>query len=181
MGQDVPPTLLNIGCGAIKLDGWIGVDAYGDPDVRHDLNVIPWPFKDNSVDKILAAHVFEHLENWWGAFEECVRILKPYGLLDFRVPHDSSSTALTYRDHLHVFSSNSFYGIEGTRCGTNNWAGSQPRLPMRIVSYQLIPFREYQRIFNLFPRIGRWLAIHGRNFIHEQRFIFEKLPPRSTP
>lgn len=172
------PVLLNIGCGSIRLDGWIGVDAYGEPDVKHDLNVTPWPFKDNSVDKILAAHVFEHLDNWWGAFLECVRILKPLGTLEVRVPHESSTTALGYRDHIRPFASCSWYGIEGTSCGTNAWASEEPRLPMRIVANYLKPFPKYQILFYWFPWIGRFCSFHMRNFIHEQRWVFEKLPQR---
>ena len=175
MGQNVTPTLLNIGCGKNTLPPpWINVDAYGDPDVKHDLNIIPWHFaEDQSVDQIAAWHIFEHLEQWWDAFKECARILKPGGTLEIRVPDESSASALTYRDHLHVFSPLSFNDLVGTRSGTNAWAAEQKRLPLKMVGYQQVPFKEYQWMFH-FPWLLRFCSRHMRNFIWEQRFIFQK-------
>ena len=107
------PVLLNMGRGINTEPDHINVDAYGRPDVVWDLNVTPFPWATNSVDGIQARHVFEHLENWWEAFVDCARILKPGGYLRIHVPDESSTTALTYRDHLRVFSLASFHGIQG--------------------------------------------------------------------
>ena len=168
------PVLLNIGCGRMILGGYINVDAYGDPDVKWDLNIIPWPFEDNSVDGILAAHIFEHLTNWWGAFGECARILKPGGQLNFRVPHISSSTATGYRDHINVFGPESFHGIEGTTSGTNTWAESENNsVPMKILYQELVVFKQY-RWMQRFPKLVIFLANHFRNFVWEHGFIFIK-------
>ena len=54
---------LNLGCGDIKSEGWVNVDKYDsfDADAVHDLEVIPWPFDDNSCDEISLIHVLEHL------------------------------------------------------------------------------------------------------------------------
>ena len=44
---------LNIGCGEFKKDGYINVDYYSvsEPDVKHDLNKFPYPFKPCPVTK----------------------------------------------------------------------------------------------------------------------------------
>ena len=54
---------LNLGCGSKILEGYTNVDKfdYYKPDTVHDLEVTPYPFKENSVDEILMSHVLEHI------------------------------------------------------------------------------------------------------------------------
>jgi len=66
------------------------------PDVVHDLEVLPFPFGDNTFDEIHAYEVLEHTGNqgdwrfFFDQFSELHRILKPDGLLLATVPrHDS--------------------------------------------------------------------------------------------
>lgn len=173
------PLMLNLGCGSVRWPGWTGVDAYGEPDVKHDLNVAPYPWPDDSVDQILASHVFEHLSNWWGAFLECVRILKPGGILEIRVPDESNSDAGCYRDHLHIFRLTSFQGVEGTHAGTNAWAAGEPRIPLKMIQYARMPHQCYEWM-QWIPGLMRFCADHMRNFIHEQRFTFQKTSTASS-
>ena len=177
MEQNAMPVALNIGCGFDIIPGMINVDAYDscNPDVVWDLNTTPLPWVDNSVDSILAKHIFEHLTDWWPAFEECARILKPGGTLDMRVPDESSKTALTYRDHNHVFSTASFHGIRGRVHGTNAWAiEKNDSVPLVMTGYQQVPFKQYNWM-RYVPGLLRFVADHMRNFIWEQRFIFTKI------
>ena len=83
LGANAQPLLLNLGCGTYRRPEYVNVDAFAvcKPDVVWDLNETPYPWPDNSVDGIMMTHVLEHLENWWGAFTECARILKPGGTL----------------------------------------------------------------------------------------------------
>ena len=94
------PTRLNIGCGDNKHEGYINVDICGEPDVRHDLSVFPWPFADASADVILAEHFLEHAIDFERTIHEIHRILKPEGILHFKVPHFRSAF---YPWHLHHF------------------------------------------------------------------------------
>ena len=180
MGQANKPIFLNLGCGFKKKDGFVNVDAFDicKPDVVHDLNVFPYPWEDDSVAGIEMWHTLEHLDNWWGVFLECTRILKPGGYLDIRVPDESSTSAGTYRDHNHIFSQYSFHGI-GARAGwgTNAWAALEnEKVPLIMEDYKQVPFKQYYWMTR-WP--FRWLllfcAIHLRNFIHEQRFYFIKV------
>ena len=56
-------------------------------NVLHDITK-PFPLDDNSVDRILASQVFEHIEScyWTPILTELYRILKPGGLLRIDVP-----------------------------------------------------------------------------------------------
>lgn len=169
--------LLNLGCGARKMhgDGWVNVDAYGDADIIHDLNVAPFPWADNSVDGIVMFHVLEHVREWWQCFTECARILKPGGFLQINVPDESSPTALTYRDHLHVFGLASFHGIVGRHSGTNAWAkGEEGSVPLKLVNYYQVPYKQYEWMTR-FPRLLKFCADHMRGFIWEQQFHFRKV------
>ena len=51
---------LNLGCGMNHIEGFLNVDRFGEPDLRHDLEVFPWPWPDDSVCEIMLEHVLEH-------------------------------------------------------------------------------------------------------------------------
>lgn len=55
---------LDIGCGASKTPGFIGIDFLDLPgvDIVHDLQKTPWPLEDNSVIRAIASHVVEHID-----------------------------------------------------------------------------------------------------------------------
>ena len=176
---------LNLGCGFTKRKGMVNVDKFDicKPDVVLDLSTKPWPWEDNSVDQIQAYHVFEHIDDWWSAFEECARILKFGAQLILEVPHDSSCSSLSYRDHKHEFSWFSFYGADVDDClgyhqaGTNAWAKTQEDcVPLKMTGFVLIPLPQYFWM----TRWGfRWLMKfcehHMNNFMHAQRFTFTKM------
>ncbi len=178
MEQHAGKTYLNLGCGTKKFVGaeWINVDAYRscNPDFVWDLNTTPFPWETGSIDHIYMSHILEHIPNWWPAFTECVRILKPGGTLEIRVPDESSATALTYRDHHHVFSLVSFHGVKGTKSGTNAWAmEEQDTVPVKLTSWYRVPYHKYHWMIRI-PWLLSFCADHLRNFIHEQVFIFTK-------
>ncbi len=58
---------------------------YPDADVICDLTK-PLPFRDDSLDIIIASNVFEHLPNTKDVLSECYRILKPGGCLIGTIP-----------------------------------------------------------------------------------------------
>lgn len=179
MGTTDKPLRLNLGCGTNKLKGFVNVDAYGDPDGLWDLNVVPYPWLSNSADEIVMNHVLEHVEEWWECFRECARILKPGGILVINVPDASSDSAMTYRDHLHVFSPLSFHGIMGLDSGTNTWAAEEEEsVPLKVESYNRVPFNQYQWMIKWAPWLMKFCADHMRNFIWEQRFVFRKIGER---
>jgi len=184
VAQGPKTAVLNIGCGTEKFIGGVNVDAFDtcDPDIVWDLSKTPWTWaEDETFDIVYALHVMEHITDWWGAFSECARVLKVGGKLEIRVPCESSSTALAYRDHLHVFTPQSFHGIAdgnniiGWRSGTNAWAMSiEGSVPFKCIHAFYVPFPAYEWMLK-FPRILRFCASHLRNFVWENVFIFERI------
>ncbi len=82
---------LNLGCGENPRPGYINVDKYGNPDVLHDLETFPWPWKDNSVNEIRLIHVLEHLgerkEVFLNIIKELYRICVASATIHIVVPH----------------------------------------------------------------------------------------------
>lgn len=54
---------LDIGCGANKQEGFIGMDIrqLDGVDIVHNIEQYPWPFPDESVSLSVASHVLEHI------------------------------------------------------------------------------------------------------------------------
>ena len=96
---------LNLGCGQDYQEGYTNVDIEGECDIKHNLNKYPYPFKDESVDFILASHIIEHLDEPIKFVEECYRILKKEKVLEIVVPHVKSFGAsfgdITHKHFMH--------------------------------------------------------------------------------
>lgn len=111
------PDRLNLGCGTEQQDDWHNVDVSPecDPDQVVDLDEVPWPWPDGSVTKIVANHVFEHLEDIEATLQECERILKPGGLLVTRWPVGVDASADP--DHKRVWT----WRTPEMYCGDRHW------------------------------------------------------------
>jgi hypothetical protein len=61
--QDKGGIRLDIGCGASKNPGFVGIDyeQYGDVDIVHNIEITPWPLPDECVLTAVASHVMEHI------------------------------------------------------------------------------------------------------------------------
>jgi len=83
------------------------------PDVVHDLNVLPWPFDDDQFDEIHAYEVLEHLgaqgdyQSFFDHFNEIHRILKPGGYLLASTPTWDGMWAWSDPGHKRVISEGS--------------------------------------------------------------------------
>ena len=84
---------LNLGCGLNKFQGYLNVDSSTlvKPDQVVDLNVAPWPWKDNEFGHIVAKDVLEHLGDEKTSFvdiiKEMYRISDNGAIWEVQVPH----------------------------------------------------------------------------------------------
>jgi len=92
---------LQIGSGMSKLEHGINVDINNStkPDVIHDLESIPYPFKDSTFDMVIAFSIIEHLQDFFAVMGEINRISKDGASVFILVPHFSSAAA--YIDPTH--------------------------------------------------------------------------------
>jgi SAM-dependent methyltransferase len=101
-----PGNVLDVGCGAKKWPGAIGLDISPDTeaDVVHDLNAFPYPFEDDSFDQILMQDVIEHVDEPIRVMDELHRIARRGAHIQLRTPHFSSMLAYSDPTHTHYFS-----------------------------------------------------------------------------
>ena len=86
---------LNLGCGSDYREGWVNLDigskdVYGGsirPDVVHDLNKYPYPFRNKDFDKILSIGVLEHMRDLEKHVKEISRIAKQGCRVKILVPY----------------------------------------------------------------------------------------------
>tara|TARA_Y100000034_G_C6688615_1_gene303088 strand:+ start:30 stop:494 length:465 start_codon:yes stop_codon:yes gene_type:complete len=100
---------LNLGCGDDIRKDYINVDLYNKKaDKKINLSKIPYPFKDNSVDQILALNILEHLDDPYNILLEWNRICKKGAKIIIQVPHFTSGNAWADIQHRRPFSIKSF-------------------------------------------------------------------------
>ena len=105
---------INFGCGEDIRNGWVnidkfkgkGVDLVFDAEKESLLN----HFEENSIEEVFTAHTLEHLFNADDVFLDFLKIIKPDGILEIKVPH-----YMRAKNHLilhkRTFSLNSFTGF----------------------------------------------------------------------
>jgi len=72
-----------------------------------DLDRLPYPFADNSFDRLLAIHVIEHVADVMATMEEFHRLVRPHGTVRIETPHYTDFSSFcdpTHRSHLNSFS-----------------------------------------------------------------------------
>jgi SAM-dependent methyltransferase len=100
--QKKTPIVIDIGCGAKKKEGRIGIDRVDAPQVDIVTDIergLPF-FPDQSVDEIHCRSVLEHIHNFDHLLREMMRVLKKDGKAYIFVPHFSNP--YYYSDPTHV-------------------------------------------------------------------------------
>lgn len=106
---------LDIGCGASKQPGFVGMDIRpiaGVVDIVHDFEQIPWPLPDACVSSAVASHVVEHINpvkfgfiNW---MNELWRVMRYDGKVALALPHGYSPGYLQDPTHCNACNETTF-------------------------------------------------------------------------
>lgn len=105
---------LNLGSGLNKFDGYLNVDKseLTRPDQVVDLNVTPWPWKDNEFGHIVAKDILEHLgdtpDHFIEILKEMYRISDNGAIWEVQVPHWRCDIALDDVTHKRCLTLGSF-------------------------------------------------------------------------
>lgn len=160
---------LHLGCGRNYREGWINCDKCRliKADVYHDLDIIPWPFEDNSISEVEMYGVLEHLRDTLSVMAELHRIMIPGAIAHIHVPYAGSHWAFMDPTHKSFFTERT---LDYVRDGYDwNWYTGirfeilQAKLtvgwnsPTAIVR-NLIPFRKVLRWF-------LWNCYDGVDFV----------------
>lgn len=105
-----PALKIDLACGENKQTGFLGVDFKQllGVDLVHNLEVFPWPWKNDSVDEIYCCHYIEHTPDLIKFMDECHRILKTGGKATMIAPYYSSMRAWQDPTHRRAISEASF-------------------------------------------------------------------------
>jgi len=86
----------------------LDIDPKCNPDIPHDLNDLPYPFRDNEFNEIHAYEVLEHCgtqgdwKYFFNQFSEFWRILKPDGMFFATVPQWNALWAFGDPGHTRI-------------------------------------------------------------------------------
>jgi hypothetical protein len=162
---------LNLGCGSNPVDGYVNVDKFGEPDVCHDLEVFPWPWPDNSADRVQMIHVLEHLgastEVYFGIIRELYRVCCHGALIRIVVPHSRHQNFFDDPTHVRVVtplglrlfskSENRIWAEEGS---ANSPLGLYLDVDLELKNLILHPSDD-------------WYALHPERPVNEELFLRE--------
>jgi predicted SAM-dependent methyltransferase len=122
---------INIGSGTSKLSGYITIDydSNTNPDYIINLEKDILPFKNNTVDNVVAHHILEHLgEGYFHCLQELYRVCKHGAIIDIRVPHprhDSFLADPTHRRPITVVGLQLFSKKFNKHCREQGYASSR--------------------------------------------------------
>lgn len=144
---------LHIGPGKKVLSGATTIDVLDLPgvDIVHNLDVLPWPFADNTFDLIFAHSVFEHLDDQIAIMKEMKRILKPKGRIVIAVPYFRCPDAFTDSTHKHFFTTRSMdYYIEGKTLSQYEYSNARFTLQGFWFGWPQVSHNPLVRVFKWF-------------------------------
>jgi len=100
---------INLGCGNKKRKDYKNIDIRKEcnPDIIYDLNK-GIPFKDNSVSRVYAKMILEHMNRPEELLKEIVRVCKDNAQIAIIVPHANSYASNSDLTHKSKYTENSF-------------------------------------------------------------------------
>ncbi len=175
---------LNLGCGHTIINKFIGVDKFGKPKQKVDLEVFPWPWKDNSVDEIIMNHILEHLgattDCFFNIMQEIYRICCHNAIIHIKVPDPRSDSFLGDPTHVRPITRNILDLFSKERNNMfikDKWSSTTLaiflNIDLKIVNYKihLMPYWQEKYTSQSISREDMDFAIlHYNNVINELEF-----------
>ncbi|MDQ2842573.1 MAG: class I SAM-dependent methyltransferase [Acidobacteriota bacterium] len=149
------PRILDVGCGINKLPNAIGIDRNpaSHADLLVDIDSFPYPFDDNSFDRIYAAHVIEHVADVMQTMEEFYRLVKPAGVIFLATPHYTDFSSFcdpTHRWHLTSYSFR-YFGVDHGGFGYYSGIGLR-QVKVHVKLLRLWRYLGFELLVNGWPR-----------------------------
>lgn len=103
---------LNMGCGFLKLNGYVNADvsSLSKPDVIVNFSKEQWSeFEDNEFDHIVAKDILEHIKgDFCNVIKEMYRISKDKAVWEIQFPHHRCDTAVDDPTHVRLLTQGTF-------------------------------------------------------------------------
>jgi len=161
-------TKLNMGCYKDIKKDYVNLDKYpwDGVDVVHDLEKLPYPFKDNSFAEIYMRCILEHINsnNTQNVLEEVWRITKPNGKVTIIVPFEERW--MDFADHTRGFN---FHFFNNNLCSKDReWMS---KASFRLLSLTHTPSYVGRIIF--FEKLRQKLSNHIKGLVQEVHAVVE--------
>ena len=160
--------ILDIGCGAHKQPGTIGIDRRPIPgvDVVCDFER-GLPFRDGSVEAAYSIHSIEHMRDLITFMEELYRVCAPGATVLIKTPYYASRKAFVDPTHVRSMTEESFGYFTA-----QNYYGLKTNFQVRSIIYSMRkPFKFLPAYFQ--KRCRRYLW----NVCEEMTVILEAVKP----
>jgi len=174
---------LNLGCGQNKLPGYVNVDREASmaPDLVMDLEAFPWPFEDDSVEKIMAKHVLEHVGGDPKVFirimQELYRVCRAGAEIEIWVPHPRHDNFLDDPTHVRPITPMTLSLFSKEQCEAWKRAGNSnsplaiyANVDFRIKTWAVVVDERFRDHPNVKEMVQNW-----NNVAVEYQFVLEVL------
>lgn len=144
---------LNLGCGANRMAGWVNVDREASlaPDQVADLERLPWPWPDDSVDEVLLNHVLEHLgatpAAFIGVMKELWRVCRDGARIQVNVPDPRHDDFLGDPTHVRPVTLDTL-GLFSQRFNRAALAAGGPNTPLGLIHGVNFEVEEHERVLD---------------------------------
>ena len=186
LGTSLPRRVarLNLGCGKLKFDDCVNLDASVDvkPDVVFNLDHTPsvrLPFDEDTFNSVYMSHILEHLKHPLAVMQELARVCSPNAVAIIKVPYGSSDNAWEDPTHLRPYFLDSFgyfsqaaytvadYGYRG------DWTIVEREL-------RVMADKGLEEYANNLPQLLGLVMTH-RNIVDEYKVVLRNVKPIRTP
>lgn len=160
---------INIGSGKDVRFGWDNLDSSdkNGANIVANLNKIPLPIKSNTYDVVLCSHVLEDFVDPTPLIKELIRITRPGGIIDIRVPNETVGWGNIY--HKRAFSLSAFYISD-----INDVYGKRMNISLQRLHYYNLECRHLKNISfidKIYLRINEFFANLLGGWIMEKTFM----------
>lgn len=126
---------LDLGCGSHKRAGFIGIDKCALPGVDHVRDVREkMPFKDVSVDYIVADNIMEHIgAHFVRVMNDCHRMLRPGGRMLVVTPGTHTPAAWSDPTHVRFFTPETWDYFDGANERHKDYGASYGIKPWEVL------------------------------------------------
>lgn len=147
---------INLGAGYKRYAGYVNIDndVNCNPDYICDFEKDQLPFSNDSVDRVIAYHILEHVgDGYIHLLQELYRVCKNGAIIDIRVPHHNHEVFLNDPTHKRPITVEGFrlfskkvnrYEIETG--GTSSTLGIKFDVDFEIISFDYIHDSYYNDI-----------------------------------
>ena len=170
---------LNLGSGIKRFPGFVNIDSDPNcnPDYIMQLGKDFFPFDENSVDEVIAHHVFEHIgEGFFNFLKDLYRVCKDGSIIDVHVPHPRHDYFLGDLTHIRPITVENMLPLSKAWCKnqsyiTSSWSGlaNQLGVNFEIASYEYVLDETFKQIISNIEDSTQidWMARAMNNAITE--------------